>query len=64
MSEDDTAQISSISKARTPEEIGEFWDTQSLDDYWDETREVDFDIRAKRRERVKSQHGDIGGGHA
>ena len=27
-----------ISKARTLEEIGEFWDTHSLDDHWDETR--------------------------
>ena len=26
----------------TPEEIGEFWDTHSLADYWDETHEVEF----------------------
>ena len=28
----------------TPEEIGEFWDTHSLADYWDETNEVDFQV--------------------
>ena len=26
----------------TPEEIGKFWDTHSLADYWDETHEVEF----------------------
>ena len=28
----------------TPEEIGEFWDTHSLADYWDETHEVEFEV--------------------
>ena len=28
----------------TPEEIGEFWDTHDLADYWDETEEVEFQI--------------------
>lgn len=41
-----------ISKARTPEEIGEFWDSHSLADYWDETYEVEFEVRAKRRRRI------------
>lgn len=31
----------------TPEEIGEFWDTHSLADYWDETNEADFQINLK-----------------
>ena len=31
----------------TPEEIGEFWDTHSLADYWDETQEVDFQVNLK-----------------
>ncbi len=31
----------------TPEEIGEFWDTHSLADYWDETHEVDFKVNLK-----------------
>lgn len=34
------------------EEIAEFWDTHSLADYWDQTHEVEFEVRAKRRRRV------------
>lgn len=52
MSENKNRQTTSISKAQTLEEIGEFWDTHSLDDYWDETREVEFEVRAKQRKRV------------
>lgn len=52
MSESKHTQRSSISRARTPEEIGEFWDTHSLDDYWDQTHEVDFTVRAVQRRRV------------
>ena len=33
-------------------EIAEFWDTHSLDDYWDKTREVEFEMTAQRRRRV------------
>lgn len=32
----------------TPEEIGEFWDTHSLADYWDKTHEVEFEVNLKR----------------
>jgi hypothetical protein len=42
----------SISKAGSYEEIGEFWDTHSLADYWDQTEEVEFEVRAIRRRRV------------
>jgi hypothetical protein len=45
-------KLSSISKARTIEEIAEFWDTHSLADYWDQTHEVEFEVRAQRRRRV------------
>lgn len=45
-------ELSSISKASSYEEIGEYWDTQSLDDHWDETHEVEFDVRAKPRRRI------------
>lgn len=31
----------------TPEEIGEFWDTHDLTDYWDETKEVEFQVNLK-----------------
>ena len=36
----------SISEAETLEEIAEFWDTHSLADYWDQTHEVEFEVRA------------------
>jgi len=52
MSENKNTQPSSISQAQTLEEIGEFWDTHSLDDYWDKTREVKFEVRAIQRRRV------------
>lgn len=52
MKEKDNIQQTSISKARSLEEIADFWDTHSLADYWDQTREVEFEIRAKRRRRV------------
>ncbi len=31
----------------TPEEIGKFWDTHSLVDYWAKTNEVDFQVNFK-----------------
>jgi hypothetical protein len=52
MSERSDTQLTSISKARTLEEIADFWDTHSLADYWDQTHEVEFEVRAKRRRRV------------
>ncbi|MEK7670952.1 MAG: CopG family antitoxin, partial [Bacteroidota bacterium] len=36
---------SSISKASSCEEIGEFWDTHDLGDYWSKTRRVKFDVK-------------------
>jgi hypothetical protein len=42
----------SISKSSSLAEIAEFWDTHSLDDYWDETHEVEFEVRAQRRRRI------------
>jgi len=30
------------------EEAGEFWDTHSLADYWDQTQEVDIEVALKR----------------
>jgi hypothetical protein len=52
MSKSDDVQLTSISKASTTEEIAGFWDTHSLADYWDQTHEVQFEVRAKRRRRV------------
>jgi len=41
---------SSISKASTYEEMGEFWDTHDLTDYHDQTYEVEFgvDLQSER----------------
>ncbi len=52
MNENKKTQLSGISESQTLEEIGEFWDTHSLDEYWDKTHEVDFEVRAKQRRRV------------
>ena len=38
----------------TPEEIGEFWDTHSLADYWDETHEVEFQVNLKSRQDLSA----------
>lgn len=45
-------QVSSISKAKTLEEIADFWDAHSLADHWDETHEVDFEVRMQRKRSV------------
>jgi len=42
----------SISQSQTFEEIAEFWDSHSLADYWEQTREVEFEVRARRRRRI------------
>ena len=34
------------------EDIADFWDTHSLIDYWNQTHEVEFEVRAKRRRRI------------
>jgi hypothetical protein len=52
MDENRDTQESSISKAGTTEEISDFWDNHSLADHWDQTHEVEFEVRAQRRRRV------------
>lgn len=52
MSENKETRVTDISNASTLEEIAEFWDTHSLADYWDQTQEVEFEVRAKRRRRI------------
>lgn len=49
MGENSNDQRSSISKARSLEEMGEYWDSHSLADHWEQTHEVEFEIRAPRR---------------
>jgi hypothetical protein len=43
-----SSPTTAISQAQSWEEIAEFWETHSLADYWDQTREVEFEVRAKR----------------
>ena len=50
--ENSDAQLTTLSKARTLEEVSEFWDTHSLADYSDQTHEVEFEVRAQRRRRI------------
>lgn len=52
MKKNKDVQVTSISKARTLEEIADFWDTHSLADHWDETHEVAFEVRMQRKCRV------------
>jgi hypothetical protein len=52
MNENSDTEKSSISKARTPEEIADYWDSHSLDNHWDETHEVEFEVRAQRPRRI------------
>jgi len=52
MNESKDKKITSISKAGTVEEIAEFWDSHSLADYWDQTKEVEFEVRAIHRRRI------------
>ena len=35
---------SSLSKARSYREIGEFWDTHDLADFWDRTKPAKFEV--------------------
>ena len=42
----------SISNATSYEEIGEFWDEHSLADHWEETSEAEFEVTAKRLNRI------------
>lgn len=52
MSANEVQQRTSISNASSYEEIGEFWDTHSLADYWDQTYQVEMEIRLPRPHRV------------
>ena len=52
MSERKRLQQTRLSQAHTPEEIGAFWDTHSVADYWAETHAVVCDVRVQRRRRI------------
>ena len=48
----ENSRRTSISQSQILEEIAEFWDSHSLADYWEQTREAEFEVRAKRRRRI------------
>ncbi len=52
MSKNNTRKQTTISKAKSVDEIADYWDTHSLDDHWEETSEVDFEVRAQRHHRI------------
>ena len=61
MSHNSATGKSSISKGRTPEEIAEFWDAHSLANHWNQTHEVEFEIRAQRIDRSIPRYDSSGG---
>ena len=38
---------SSISQAQSYQEIGEFWDTHDVTDYWEQTEPVEFEVEIR-----------------
>ena len=50
--EDTKINKSSISNSSSYEEMGEFWDEHSLDEYWLETEKVDFEINLRPNKRL------------
>lgn len=52
MSENSETRLSSISKADSFEAIGEFWDTHSSADDWDQGYEVEFEVTIPRRRGI------------
>ena len=47
----------SISGASSYVEIGEYWDTHDLNDYWEQTKPVEFEVDVQESERVASKPG-------
>ena len=38
---------STLSKAKSYKEIGDFWDAHDLSDFWDQTKKVEFEVDIK-----------------
>lgn len=52
MNENSDTEKTSISQASSSEEISDYWDSHSLAEHWDETHEVEFEVRAQRPRRI------------
>src|SRR5262245_32292508 len=50
---------SSISKAPSYSEIGEFWDKHDLSDYWGKTKKVKFDVVLEPEATYYPVHKDL-----
>jgi hypothetical protein len=50
---------SSISNARSYEEMGEYWDAHSVDEVWDRTEPVEFEIDIKSERHYYSIEKDL-----
>lgn len=49
----------SISHARSYKEIGEFWDTHDLTDYWDQTEPVEFKVNIQAEATLYRLESDL-----
>lgn len=54
-----SAGKSSISKARSYREIGEFWDEHDLGDHWDQTEPAEFEVKLGPPKRYRPSEGMI-----
>lgn len=50
---------SSISQAQSYQEIGEFWDTHDVTDYWEYTAPVEFEIDIQSEARYCALERDL-----
>ncbi len=50
---------SSISQAQSYREIGEFWDTHDLADYWEQTEPVEFEIDIQSEVQFYALESDL-----
>jgi hypothetical protein len=50
---------SSISKAQSYQEIGEFWDTHDVTDFWDQTKPVEFEVDLESNVRLVALEPDL-----
>ncbi len=50
---------SSISKTESYREIGEFWDTHDVTDYWEQTEAVEFEVNLESDVRLVSLEPDL-----
>lgn len=49
----------SISKARSYQEIAEFWDTHDLTDFWDQTKPAEFEVNIQSEKRYYPLERDL-----